>query len=72
MRTKDIMKSDKAWQLGPNDAVRLGDWIEFHRGIVVQVIPQYNVTGLLVSKLNSVGFLGLFKARAFRTGMVNV
>ncbi len=71
MKTKDILKSDKAWELGSDEVIRAGDFVEYQRGIVDPVAESDRVCGLKVSQLNAVGLLGIFRARAFRTGMIN-
>ncbi len=70
MKTKTLLNSDKAWQLKPDDAIQPGDWVEYERGTVDPVALSDRACGLLVLQLNSVGFLGLFRARAFRCGMI--
>ncbi len=74
MKTKDLLNSDKAWQLKPDDILQNGDWIEAERGRCYQLRPAV-ASGLekgerTARSFGRTGFLYLFVKRAFRTGMV--
>jgi hypothetical protein len=71
MQIKDILKSDKAWELKPDEVLRGNDMYEYARG-ELQALYPHEAHGQRVSDLCPVGFW-IFKrpARAFRTGMVN-
>jgi len=66
--------SDKCWELMQHQVIEIGDFIELKRGHLTQVLADDPESYLWINQktkdLPRVGFLGLFKSRAFRSGMI--